>query len=96
MSTVSHDEESEEEVSSPKRIRSESDDETTTVSNEDIVSLSDEGKSPEEMNDSYEEADPWVVLIHEAAAELRTKHNDPPPPPSPPRGLSLKRVIIMT
>ena len=52
MSTVSHDEESEEEVSSPKRMRSESDDETSTVSNEDIFSSSDEGESPEEMNDS--------------------------------------------
>ena len=76
MSTVSHDEESEEEVPSPKRIRSESDDETSTVSNEDIFSSSDEGESPEEMNDSDEEADPWGVLIHEAAAELRTKHNE--------------------
>ena len=28
------------------------------------------------MNDSDEEADPWGVLIHEAAAELRTKHNE--------------------
>ena len=57
---VSHDEESEE-VSSPKRMRSESNDETSTVSNEDIFSSSDEGESPEEMND--EEADPWGVLI---------------------------------
>ena len=76
MSTVSHDEESEEEVSSTKRIRSESDDETSIASNEDIFSSSDEGESPEEMNDSDEEADPWGVLIHEAAAELRTKHNE--------------------
>ena len=76
MSTVSHDEESEEEVSSPKRMRSESDDETSIASNEDIFSSSDEGESPEEMNDSDEEADPWGVLIHEAAAELRTKHNE--------------------
>ena len=72
MSTVSHDDESKEEVPSPKRMRSESDDETSTVSNEDIFSSSDEGESPEEMNDSDEEADPWGVLIHEAAAELST------------------------
>ena len=37
MSTVSHDEESEE-VSSPKRMRSESDEKTSIVSNEDIFS----------------------------------------------------------
>ena len=76
MLTVSHDEESEEEVSGPKRMRSESDNETSTESNGDISSSSDEGESPEEMNDSDEEADPWGVLIHEAAAELRTKHNE--------------------
>ena len=75
ISTVSHDEKSKE-VSSPKRMRSESDDETSTVSDEDIFSSSDEGESPEKMNDSDEEADPWGVLIHEAAAELRTKHNE--------------------
>ena len=76
MSTVSHDEECEEEVSSPKMMRSESDDETSIVSKEDIFSSSDEGESPEEMNDSDEEADPWGVPIHEAAAELPTKHNE--------------------
>ena len=57
-------------------MRSESDDETSTVSNEDIFSSSDEGESSEEMNDSDEEADHWGVLIHEAAAELRTKRNE--------------------
>ena len=79
MSTVSHDEESEEEVLSPKRMRNESDDETSIVSNEDAFSSSDEDESPEEMNDSDDEADPWGVLIlccWEAAAELRTKYNE--------------------
>ena len=28
------------------------------------------------MNDSHEDTDPSGVLIHEAAAELRTKHNE--------------------
>ena len=37
MSTVPHDEESEEEVSSPKRMRSESDEETSTVSNSSLT-----------------------------------------------------------
>ena len=27
-------------------------------------------------NDSDEETDPWGVLVHEAAAELGTKHNE--------------------
>ena len=76
MSTVSKDEEYEEEVLSPKKMRSESDDETSIVSNEDIFSSSDEDESPEEMNDSDDEADPLGVLINEAAAELRTKHNE--------------------
>ena len=76
MSTVSKDEEYEEEVLSPKKMRSESDDETSIVSIEDIFSSSDEDESPEEMNDSDDEADPLGVLINEAAAELRTKHNE--------------------
>ena len=79
-----------EEMSSRKRMRNESDEETLTVSDEDIFSSSeeeggkssedtddsDETESSEEMNESddSEEADPWGVLIHEAASELRTKY----------------------
>ena len=70
ISTVSHDK-----VSSPKRMQSESDDKTSTVSNEDIFSSSHEDESPEEMNDSDEDY-PWGVLIHKVAAEFRTKHNE--------------------
>ncbi len=75
-----HDErESEEEMSSPKRMRNESDDGMSTVSKEDIFSSSveEDGKSSEEMSDSEnsEEADPWGDLVHEAAAELRAKHD---------------------
>ena len=33
-------------------------------------------RRPEEMNDSDEEVNPWRVLIHEDAAELRTKPNE--------------------
>ena len=88
MSTAASAEESEKEMSSPKRMRNESDDATTTISNENVSSSSDdskcfgetegsnEGKSSEEMNDSHEDTDPSRVLIHEAAAELRTKHNE--------------------
>ena len=81
MSTVARDEESEEEMSSPKRIRNESDNQTSTVSNKDIFSSSEddkssketddasnEGESSEETNDSDEEADPWRALIDEATA----------------------------
>ena len=81
MSTASPGDErdSEEEMSSPKRVRNESDVDMSTVSNEDIFSSSveEDGKSPEEMSDSddSEEADPWGELIHEAAAELRAKHD---------------------
>ena len=79
-----------EEMSSRKRMRNESDEETLAVSNKDIFSSSeeeggkssedtddsDETESSEEMNESddSEEADPWGVLIHEAASELRTKY----------------------
>ena len=94
ISTVARDDESDEGISSPKRMRNKSDDETSTVSNEDIFSSSgdgesfeedddsDEGERSEDMNDSNEEndsdeeADRWGVLIQEAAAELRTKHNE--------------------
>ncbi len=81
MSTASpsDERESEEEMSSPKRMRNESDDDMSTVSNEDIFSSSveEDGKSSEEMSESddSEEADPWGELIHEAAAELRAKHD---------------------
>ena len=65
---------------SEKRMRNESDDETSTAPDEDIFSSSGEEdvESSEEMNDSdeSEEEDPWGVLIHEAAMELRTKHNE--------------------
>ena len=65
---------------SEKKVRNESDDETSTTSNEDIFSSSDKegAESSEEINDSdeSEEADPWGVLIHEAAMELCTKHNE--------------------
>lgn len=67
-----------EEMPSRKRMRKESDDEMSTVSNEDTFSSSDEedGESSEEKNDSDDskEADPWGVLIHEAASKLRTKY----------------------
>ena len=66
-----------EEMSSRKRMRNESDEETLTVSNEDIFSSSEEegGKSSEDTDaDDSKEADPWGVLIHEAASELRTKY----------------------
>ena len=64
-----------EEMSSCKRMRNKSDDEISTVSNEDVFSSSaEEGKSFEDMDESgSEEVDPLGVLIHEAAAELRTK-----------------------
>ena len=55
MSTVAPDERSEEEISSHKRMRNESDDETSTVSNKDIFSSSDDGKSSEETDDSSNE-----------------------------------------
>ena len=65
---------------SDKRMRNETDDKTSTASNEDIFSSSgeDDAESSEEMNDSdeSEEGDPCRVLIHEAAMELRTKHNE--------------------
>ena len=72
---------------SEKRMRNESDDETSTASDEDIfsssgeedaVSSEEDAESSEEMNDSdeREEEDPWGALIHEAAMELRTKHNE--------------------
>ena len=61
-------------------MRNESDDETSTTSNKDIFSSSGEegAESSKEMNDSdkSEKADPWGVLIHEAAMELCTKHNE--------------------
>ena len=63
-------------------MRNESDDETSTASDEDIFISSGEedGESSEEINDSdeSEEENPWGVLIHvhEAAMELRTKHNE--------------------
>ena len=47
MSTVARDQESEEGMLSPKSMRNESDDETSTVSNEDIFSSSDDGKCSE-------------------------------------------------
>ena len=88
MSTVARNEESEE-MSSPKRMQNESDNETSTVSNKDIFSSSDddksseetddasnEGESSEETNDSDEEADPWRALKDEATAELHTKHSE--------------------
>ena len=60
-------------------MRNESDDDMSTVSNEDIFSSSveEDGKRSEEMSDSddSEEADPWGELMHEAAAELRAKHD---------------------
>ena len=70
-----------------KRMRNEYDDETSTASDEDIFSSSGEedsesseedAESSEEMSDSdeSEEEDPWEVLIHEAAVELRTKQNE--------------------
>ena len=92
ISTVARDEQSEEGISSPERMRNEH--ETSPVSNEDIFSSSDDGESFEdgddsdegessegmndsnEENDSDEEADPWGVLIQEAAEELRTTHNE--------------------
>ena len=86
---VARDEGPEEEMSCPKRMRNESDDETLTVSNKDIFSSSDddksseetdhtsnEGESSEDTNDSDEEADPWRALIEEATAELHTKHSE--------------------
>ena len=89
MSAVACDEGSEEEMSSPKRMRNESDDETSTISNKDIFSSSDddkrseetddtsnEGESSEETNDSDEEADPWRALLDEETAELHTEHSE--------------------
>ena len=81
MSTASSsDERTSKETLSEKRMRNESVDETSTASNEDIFSSSGEedAESSEEMNDSdeSEEENPWGVLIHEAAMELRTKHNE--------------------
>ena len=71
MSSVARDEKSEEGMSSPKSMRNESDNETSTVLNKDIFSSSDDGKSSEEAdhasnegesseetNDSDEETDP--------------------------------------
>ena len=83
MSTASSsDEGTSKETLSEKRMRNESDDETSTAPDEDIFSSSGEEdvESSEEMNDSdqseEEIEDPWGVLIHEAAMELRTKHNE--------------------
>ena len=89
MSTVARDGASEEGMSSPKKMRNESDDETSsTASDEDVSSSSDDGisseeagdlnesESSEEMYNSDVEADPWGVVIHETAAQLRTKHNE--------------------
>ena len=51
-----------------------------TASNEDIFSSSvdEDSESSEEMgdSDSSEKADPCGVLIHEAAAERRTKQDE--------------------
>ena len=85
--TSSNDERNSKGALSEKRMRNESDDETSTASNEDILSsLGEEdaessvedAESSDEMSDSdeSEEEDPWGVLIHEAAMELRTKHNE--------------------
>ena len=82
MSTASSSDERNE-----KRMRNESDDETSTASNEDILSslgeedaesYEEDAESYEEISDSdeSEEADPWRVLKHEAAMELRTKQNE--------------------
>ena len=57
MSTVARDEESEEEMSSPKRMRNESDNETSTVSNKDIFSSSVDNKSSEETDDASNEGE---------------------------------------
>ena len=88
MSTASSsDERNSKGALSEKRMRNESDDETSTASNEDIFSSlgeedaessEEDAESSEEMSDSDEsvEADPWGVLIHEAAMEIRTKHNE--------------------
>ena len=80
MSTPSSsDEGTSKETLSEKRMRNESDDETSTAPDKDIFSSSGEDvESSEEKNDSdeSEEEDPWGVLIHEAAMELRTKHNE--------------------
>ena len=81
MTTASSSEErTSKETLSEKRMRNESDDETSTASDEDIFSSSGEedAVSSEEINDSdeSEEEDPWEVLIHEGAMELRTKHNE--------------------
>ena len=82
MLKVACDEESEEGM-----MQNESDNETSTVSNQDTFSSSDdgnnsddaddsnEGERSEEINDSDEEADPWEVLLQEAA-EIRTKHSE--------------------
>ena len=80
MSTVARDGASEEGMSSPKKMRNESDDETSsTASDEDVSSSSDDGisskeagdlnesESSEEMYNSDVEADPWGVVIHETA-----------------------------
>ena len=78
----SSDEGTSKETLSEKRMRNESDDETSTAPDEDIFSSSGEEdvESSEEMNDSdqskEEIEDPWEVLIHKAAMELRTKHNE--------------------
>ena len=60
-----------EEMLNRKRMRNESDEETSTASGEDIFSSSGEedAERSEEMNDSdeSEEENPWEVLIHEAA-----------------------------
>ena len=81
MSTASSsDEKTSKGALSEKRMRNESDDETSTASDEDIFSSSGEedAESSEEINDSdeSEEEDPWGVLTHEAAMELRTKYNE--------------------
>ena len=48
MSAVARDRASEEGMSSPKRMRNESDDETSTASDKDVSSSSDDGISSEE------------------------------------------------
>ena len=58
-------------------IFSSSGEEDAVSSEEEAESSEEDAESSEEMNDSdeSEEEDPWGVLIHEAAMELRTKHN---------------------
>ena len=54
MSAVARDGASEEGMSSPKRMRNESDDETSTASDEDVSSSSGDGISSEEAVDLNE------------------------------------------